>query len=129
MHALYDVYDELSIDPDFELNPQRVQDFVFAQRSDREVYQSFSRGRYGSRYKGMVDVRGVRFKIHIGAGVIMQPLIKKGFSSIGDEFHESKSYLSIPGNKLFFEKMAKAVDDYQSDLFYRRVMEMSDERK
>tara|TARA_R110001583_G_scaffold85368_3_gene223702 strand:- start:2813 stop:3442 length:630 start_codon:yes stop_codon:yes gene_type:complete len=128
MHALYEVHDELSIDPDFELEPQRVQDFIFHQRSHREVTHSLSRGRYGSRFKGMVVVKGVRFKIHLGAGVIIQPLIEKGFSTAGDELYESKSYLSTPANKLYFSKLAEAVDAYQSELFYRSVMEMSDAR-
>lgn len=128
-YALYDAYEEMSIDADFEMNPQRVQDFIFHERSHREVTQSLSRGRYGSRFKGMVVVKGVRFKIHLGAGVIIQPLIEKGFSKDGDQLHESKSYLAVPANKLYFEKMAQAVDAYQNELFYRTVMEMSDEGK
>lgn len=129
IYALYDVYDEVSIDPDFEANPQRVQDFIFHERSSREVTQSLSRGRYGSRFKGMVVVKGVRFKIHLGAGVIIQPLIEKGFSFKGEQLHESKMYLAAPANKLYFEKMAQAVDAYQSEIFYKTVMEMSDAGK
>jgi hypothetical protein len=123
--ALYDCYDNLSIDIAFESSPYLVENFIYHERSIGDCYESFSRGRYGSRFRGMVAVRGIRFKIYLGKGVFIQPLISKNARIFGDELQESKSYLALPANKSYFKKMAEAVEQYQTELFYNSVMEIS----
>jgi len=123
-----DCFDDLSVDMAFESSPFRVQEFIYHESSLGEAYESASRGRYGSRYSGMVIVRGIRFKIYLGKGVFIQPLIARNPRMFGDELYESKSYISVPANKSYFKKMGDAVEAYQSELFYNSVMEMSDDK-
>jgi len=124
-NALFDCYDDLSIDVAFESTPFIVNDFIFHQNSLGEAFESASRGRYGSRFRGMVVTRGLRFKIHLGTGVFIQPLISKNEKMFGDELQESKAYIAVPANRNYFKRMAEAVENYQSEMFFNSVMEMT----
>lgn len=123
--TLYDCFDNLSIDVAFESSPCLVDNFIYHERSIGDCYEGLSRGRYGSRYRGMVTVRGIRFKTYLGKGVFIHPLITRNERLYGDELQESKSYLSVPANRNYFKKMAEAVEQYQNELFYNSVMEIS----
>jgi hypothetical protein len=123
--TLDDCYDDVGLDPMFENSPCIVHDFIFSEHSLST--ESLSRGRYGSRFKGMVVTKGIRFKIYLGVGVFIQPLIANKSPSVQDEFNESKAFLAVPGNQGYFRKLALAVEEFQTDLFVHTCMEMSNE--